>query len=190
LFIIGDGPELENLKTFSEKFQVDSIFLGRLEGDELNNTIARNADLAFSMGTSALEFAKLGIPTVLTEGALTLKGDLVSDKTYKWLHLSNDYNLSSEPFLSMQKDIMNLNEIISDFKRSDEFGKLAFKYTYEKHGIEKVFTQINKYLAKNELNYSHLISSGLLQYSFFERSVILFFKIKNVLKSHLLIINK
>ena len=66
--IIGDGDYLDKLKkeTFSFK-NIEFHYIENLSSKELNDFITTSTDLVFAMGTSALESAKFGIPTVLLD---------------------------------------------------------------------------------------------------------------------------
>jgi len=166
LIVIGDGPEKENLIKYSNELEVESNFLGRLEGEQLDQIITEKADLSFSMGTAALEFAKLRVPSVLTEGAMILKGDLKTEKTYKWLFDSNDYNLSSEPSLSSPEKMKKFEEILDEFFQIKDLSDKTFQYVLEKHNFDSVFSKINEQLLNNRLQFNVLIQNGIFDFSF------------------------
>ncbi len=65
LYIIGDGDYRDYLESYQRTDDIQMIFCGTLSIDEMNSVIARKVDILFAMGTSALEGAAIGLPTVI-----------------------------------------------------------------------------------------------------------------------------
>lgn len=90
--IVGDGPFLDQLKSSCETLKgVQVKFLSELSASELSQLLENEKqDLAFCMGTSALECARIGIPTILLDATY---GPVSSNYRYRWLFQETGFNL-------------------------------------------------------------------------------------------------
>ena len=124
--IIGSG-ELEHLLELHDNDFFKQKKVGSLKKTELDQYLAENVDLAFSMGVSAIESEKLGIPTVLLDATY----DKVRDGyKFKWFHNVTNYDIGhimdDDDF---EKGNDSLERIISDFLTShDSLSEQAFKF--------------------------------------------------------------
>ena len=64
LHIVGSGDQFQNIAEFMSKLDIHFSMLGELDSSSLHSILLDQADLLVAMGTSALEGARLGIPTV------------------------------------------------------------------------------------------------------------------------------
>ncbi|MEG0229551.1 MAG: hypothetical protein RR640_03000, partial [Oscillospiraceae bacterium] len=83
--IVGNGPGYDALKVFSNNMRNLSInLLGEKHGDDLKKLIEKQ-NIGFAMGTSALDIAASGIPTILLDFSYTE----IEDNKYRWIFESN-----------------------------------------------------------------------------------------------------
>jgi hypothetical protein len=166
LYIIGIGDEKENLEKFTSNLSFEIIFVNRIEHNKLDNFLLKNVDIGFGMGTSILEIAKLGIPSVLTTGEKTLFDDANRVDSYKWLFNTQDYNLSSEPSLSTNKSLLTIEQVFNDFNEiKNELSKMCYLYVFNSHNIETVYKKILLEISLNTFTYEKYMKLNIFQYS-------------------------
>lgn len=89
--IVGSGEYAERLRNDSEKIKhVQLEFIDHLAPAELDAFLLTNTDILLAMGTSALEGAKLGIPTILLDVAYA---PVPQSYRFQWLHERSGYTL-------------------------------------------------------------------------------------------------
>ena len=141
LYVIGTGPFEDDLRKFSSAKNVLVKFCGRIENNKLDKYILANIDIGISMGTSALEFSKLGIPTAFCPGVANSFTQKRRDK-YVWVYNSNIYNLSSDYYPGCKNNKMthmNLLTLIIEFMSSKELiSSKCYDYTKMIHSFENV----------------------------------------------------
>jgi hypothetical protein len=68
LTVIGEGDEAEALRLRSQRLtHLQTSFVADIPVERLNEYLVANVDVMFAMGTSALDTARLGIPTFLVD---------------------------------------------------------------------------------------------------------------------------
>jgi hypothetical protein len=183
LYIIGEGPEKEKLRKFCSDQKIITVFTGRIEKEELENFVLNHIHVSFSMGTSALEFAKLGIPSVLTPGENQLYNDMEAKRKYRFLFNSNDYNLSSEPFLGNEGTLLSFNEVIELVReRWDELNAKSYSYVNMNHNMDLIFLKLLKYFETNKFTYQKLKALDIFSFNFFERMAWFYINSKEMIK--------
>lgn len=93
IYIIGDGECKEKLERMETAPNINMIFLGTLERQEMKDILVNKVDILFAMGTSALEGAAVGLPTVIIPNDVEM---FYCDK-YVFLFDSKDYLLGWGP---------------------------------------------------------------------------------------------
>lgn len=129
--IIGTG-ELEHLLGSYDNEYFKQIKVGGLKKTELDRYLAENVDLAFSMGVSAIESEKLGIPTVLLDVSYE---PVREGYKFRWLHHVDNYDIGH---MMLDSDFEpgndTLDRIINEFLvNHDELSKLAYEYYYNNY---------------------------------------------------------
>lgn len=125
--------KLINIKP-NKSFQI--IYKINLFEQALSDYLLKNSDLHFSMGTSSLEGAPMGIPSILADASYY---EIKSDHLYRWLFQAKDYSLGR--MLTKNETVSDgyeLSQIISIFSSEEEtkkYSNLCFNYT-KKHSIE------------------------------------------------------
>ncbi|NKC17453.1 hypothetical protein CWC29_001115 [Pseudoalteromonas sp. S4498] len=135
--IVGDGQDLERFKSmYSHNTSIK--FIGSLQPAELQQLLESDIKLSFCMGTSALECAKAGIPSVLVDAFYTAVPD---NYKFKWLYESKNFSLGE---VLSSKPVDNecgreLHALLEEVENNDNFvAKQCFDYVAQNHNIEVV----------------------------------------------------
>jgi hypothetical protein len=120
-----------------------------LTGERLYQFFLQNIDLSFGMGTSALESAKLGIPTILVDASYK---EFPDDYKYIWLHDTINYSLGTFiDFYPNNNKGKSMKEIIYEFQRTNvSLSKEALRYVRESHSISDVTNMLLNYAVTTE----------------------------------------
>lgn len=147
-FIIGDGPFKNYIQQeikANEYFNVK--FIGSLPNSKIDGFLLQNVDILTGMGTSALEGAKLGIPTILLDFSYR---KINKDYIFRWLYNTEGFDLGHQIGEDdFQKDNNSLHLIVeSIMKNYNEEANKSFLYFKDFHSINKVankfLTQVNR----------------------------------------------
>lgn len=137
LHIIGDGPKRNELVEYAEQFaslspKFEVVFLGAIPHDLLDEYLLNNIDLAFGMGTAALETAALGIPTALF---LLSYDPIDSDKVF-FLFDSHHKTLGIHVDLSssFKTNYVSIKDVVYQcIEKKAELGKKCLNYYLKEH---------------------------------------------------------
>lgn len=159
--IIGDGAFKKMIGgqiVNTDWFNVE--FLGSLSPDLLNKHLLNNTDVMAAMGTSALEGAKLGIPTIVLDISYF---PVSSDYKFRWLHETLNFDLGHDMTIDdFEKNNLSLEKILLDVVNDYHIlSNKAYNYFKSNHDMEYV---INKFLSATqncELRFSDIPPSIL-----------------------------
>lgn len=149
LFVIGDGAHIQNIN-YPDNLKVK--LTGKLVSKELDSFLRQNVDCGFAVGTAALEFAKLAIPTFLVPGNDAIVSYNGNDSKYLLLQNITGFDVAVEKYhaseaLSLQECLELVNA------RRNALGVAAYDYVLGNHSI--------KGTAKSLLNYTKLTATTL-----------------------------
>jgi hypothetical protein len=154
IHIIGEGDQ----RSYIEKMQISSgveiEFTGTLINDELNNYLVNNLDVVFAMGTSCLEAAVLGIPTVLLDFS-----HYPQNTNFRWLFESSDYCLgceANETILSCNHSFANIIETIYKQNKKSSIGRQCLEYAIQNHSITNTATLLTQAINRISTNWEYL----------------------------------
>lgn len=150
LHIIGDGNRIEDLKSKTKNYEEYFIYNGVLKDNELNEFLSQKINLSFAVGTSALETAILGIPTLFMRDICTIK----FTGKYIWVFDSFQFDLS---LTDTNTKSMYIKEIISEYlKDKESLSKKCYNYSYNNHSINKVVELFLERINQTELGIADL----------------------------------
>ncbi len=163
--VIGDGPfkdEIQALNVNNDWFQLN--VLGSMEPIELDNYLLNEVDVLTAMGTSALEGAKFGIPTILLDISYY---PVKSDYMFRWLYQTKNFDLAHE---ISENDISlgnrSLENMLLELKRNYEvISANTLQYFYDNHEIKSFLIEFLKKIKSVDLSY------GQINKEYFKRSV-------------------
>jgi len=139
-YIIGDGDGIDLIDI--DKYLFDINKLGSLKYIEMENTLRKNATLVFAMGTSAIEGAKLSIPTVIVNPLRENEKKV----TYRWVYVSIGYSLGEfkNCFVYPEQKQESLERIFAQFVvNSDDTALKSYNYS-KKFNCNHIYSSIMK----------------------------------------------
>ncbi len=146
LFLIGDGPEREDLEALAQKLQADNIhFLGRIEHDDLPSYY-----LAFNMfATASLsEINSISMLEALASGLYIVQRDDKLNKNQITVGENGELFDTSEEF----KEIINSYAILQEEQRSNLRAQVSA--STDKYGIDEFGNSILKVYKKALIEFS------------------------------------
>jgi hypothetical protein len=168
----------DNIKVFSsfikrkfKGFDDSKIqYFENLSMIELNRTLLKS-DLHFAMGTSALDGAKLGIPTILIDASFNVFPD---DYKYRWVFETKKLNLGK--ILSVNSIEFDGTHTFSDIIKSTicDYELISIsckKYVIDNYSIENVVTKIIKYNNNASLTFKEIRKFNVVKYMWLLRKI-------------------
>jgi hypothetical protein len=123
-------------------------------GANLSNLILRNADICFAMGTSCLEGARLGVPSVLVDFA-TDQQEMPPEYGYRWLYEEIGYCLGRDVGHVASVPGMTAAAVISNFRANGEIiGQLCWDAARGKFAAPTVAKNLLRAAQKTRLTMS------------------------------------
>lgn len=161
--IIGSGDYHFDLRQrVRELKNLEFNFIEHVCPNDLPSFIFENTDLMIGMGTSSLEGARLGIPSLLLDASY---GPVSEGYKFKFLYERSDYSLAD--FLD-KGDVgsggRTIAEILTLIKNdfASESAK-TLEYFCENHEIEGAASKLIDYVKESNLSFSELNDSGFLK---------------------------
>ena len=150
LHIIGDGPEKGNLRSkehINNHFNINII--GRLSKIEMDNFLFSTIDLNGSMGTSVLESAKYGIPSIVLDISMI---PINQHYKFRWLHDTKDFDVGHFINNSDYAKHNNMTEMITEFiENREDLSKKTYEYYLNNHSLEAVSNNFIAKISKSKL---------------------------------------
>jgi len=177
LIIVGEGDYLDILKNEIIRYKSISFkFIKNIEYSELGNFITQEADIMIAMGTSALDGAKLGMPTLILDFGYE---DMPKNYKYRWVHQSIEFSLSEFIGLKILNQTgddlaIKINELESSYQKISNKER---EYFQSNHDLGVISRMLIGYLKDSSCQYAEL-----KQKKFFRRGLIynLFSYIRNI----------
>ncbi|MDA9937644.1 hypothetical protein N9D09_00960 [bacterium] len=162
--IIGDGSHHFKLtQDIAELAKIDIKLIHHLEESILDDFLRNETDILFAMGTSALEGAKFGIPTILLDLAFT---EVPSGYQYQWLY-ERDGSTLGDIIADCKDDSSSVSSLKSIFTRwleqENELSDLTLEYFNQNHDISVVAHKFTHALESCCCVWGDLKSKGLLR---------------------------
>jgi hypothetical protein len=155
--VIGDGDRIGELKLLLQESAFLKInFLGSMSSNELEGFLAKDVDIVFAMGTSALEGARLEIPTVLLDFSYS---KFPSYYKFKWLHDSNHFSLGAPLDLVDFSSGKNIDAIIHDLNNKSIIAKKCRKYFEDNHNLARNTALFIELAEKSSFRYHDFLKS-------------------------------
>lgn len=173
--IVGSGDYESKLKQEVLKLsKLQLAFIENIEPSKLDQFLLGKVDLLLAMGTSALEGAKLGVPTILLDIAYS---PVSKDYCFKWLYQQSGYTLGNlVDDTEMSPNNSSLEELIvqlqSDFSGVSE---RTLGYFMNHHEIGRSSHRLLDAVNRTRCTYGQLRESGYLNRGFIYST---FYKIK------------
>ena len=159
LDIIGDGPMMKEILKESEKCSNLKIrFLGAISFTNLDETLSKY-QLLIAMGTSSLEGAKIGLPTICVDYSYKKIENIYC---YKMLYENKGYNLAEEitsAHYEKESSLADTLQNIIDNYPSES--SLCHGYWEKHHSPERVVEKFLHAVDNSNCKLSHLLEIRL-----------------------------
>lgn len=166
LSIIGSGD-------FTERLAADVItmkhieirFIDHIAPDHLDDFLLDRTDILMAMGTSALEGAKLGVPTLLLDLAYS---EVTSGYLFQWLHERQGFSLGDvlgqEHIVSGNRSLADrIGEVLSDYMGVSSRAREHFK---KYHALPTAAEKLLTLVRDTRCTYADLQSAKLVKPGF------------------------
>jgi len=136
--VIGDGPDEAHVKTLHVNHaHFHLVHEGTLSGSALDRFLVERVDVLAAMGTSALEGAKLGVPTILLDVSY---GKVKEGYKFRWLFESVNFGLADQmddSHFAAGNDSLDrmMDAVLSDYA---SLSRQCYEYCAENHSISSV----------------------------------------------------
>lgn len=181
LHIIGSGDKEKDLNYNNFQNDYFSITkLGTLSKEKLDEYLYENININASMGTSALESAKFGIPTIVLDFSYN---KINENYSFRWLEDTINFDLGH--FITHNDYLKNItmNNIIDNYKNDYEsLSKNVYEYYQKNHSLDAVANNLVIALKKSKSTFSeinpYLLRKGIVR-RLYER---IKYRTKNIFK--------
>lgn len=133
LHVVGSG-ESDGQMFSATHFKIEKH--GYIDNQALHNKLATTADAVFSMGTSALESAAIGVPSFIVMPTYETVGN-----EYSYMPLSETKNFDLGGF-SVIDGARKFDELTTGKYFEDAYGAACRAYVLEHHDLEQVAAQL------------------------------------------------
>lgn len=159
LTIVGSGDFDARLREVARRLRIDVTFVDSLSPAAVDNFLRREVDLLMAMGTSALEGAKLGVPTILLDVAYRRVPDAYR---FTWLHDRTGFTLGDvlgAKHLAEDEDSLldRLTELRED---SSKISQRATSYFQANHSLPTVATAVLDAAGEARCRWGDLVAAG------------------------------
>lgn len=157
--VIGTGTYLKYLQLESYSLKnIDVQYIDYISPTDLEKVLL-DIDVGFAMGTSALDFAKYGLPTVLLDFSYK---EVFCECKFNWLYNTKDFTLARQITDELCEDNnKSLESIILELEDYQTVSQKSFEYVKNNFDIN---TNVNKFLSL--LKKSRLVYKDLDEKSF------------------------
>lgn len=180
LTIVGTGSHWARLRRYAlEKNHISVMFIETMDESEIDSFLTSDVDILAAMGTSALEGAKYGVPTILLDFSYkAVDGSYI----YDWLFHRDGYSLGDDVanLIKNGDSVGSLNSLINEFTiDASKIRTKTYSYFKKNHSIDIVAKKLLSALDDSTVHWGDLERSGLIKPGFIYR---FFQKFKRYLK--------
>ena len=172
--LIGDGIRLNEIRNSRYENKFFKIkFYGNKSYSDLQELLKNKINFSFAMGTSAMDSAKLGIPTILVDYSYKK----IRNYKFRWIFDTKSFNLAHDinnnnydgPSYELHQI---LNQLDNNF---DDLSKKSSNYVRKNHSLNDISKKFLDKVCKSELKFGE-IDQNILKKSIFRR---LYYKLNN-----------
>lgn len=164
--LIGNGDKMHiiNNLTVNNKYFTLNI-VGVIPKNQLDQYLTENIDINTAMGTSALESARLGIPTIVLDISYL---EILNDYKFRWLHNTSNYDVGHQiTYLDYETNNMSLANMIKEYELEKEILiDKTYEYFRSNHTVESVSHKLIHLIE------SYSIKFETIDISYFKKSLI------------------
>lgn len=140
LTIVGGGDGLFEIKKVAANRAITIKFIDSIDYSEIGNYLNTHVDILIAMGTSALDGAKYGCPSVIIRPVKPSNKEIVD---YRWVYESKGYSLGEYPdiIVGIEQIKKSFKDICIDYTMKDDIDILSYIYALE-FDENKVFQKL------------------------------------------------
>lgn len=156
LHVLGWGEHQEEVDSMG----LNNAYFTQLESRPIKSTeidefLLQNIDLMFAMGTSALEAAKLGVPTVMVDASYEeIKGDYVYKPIYERTGYELAHLVGKDDFERGNKSFEGIIDLLNN--HFEEFSEKSREYFVKNHALSTVGEQFVSLLEKADFTFDRI----------------------------------
>lgn len=113
-------------------------FINDKHGKELTRELGEWSDIHVGMGTSVLEGASCGIPSICIDPMFDYKEPL----SWRWLFNCKNYDLGDFICRYENSDVSTLKKFILTYSIREEYSQKTYEYVYKNHAASQVLLKI------------------------------------------------
>ncbi len=126
-----------------------------IKSTEINGFLLQNIDVMFAMGTSALEAAKLGVPTVMVDATYEeIKGDYVYKPIYERTGYELAHLITKKDFERGNKSFERIMDLVNN--QFSDFSQKSREYFVRNHAISIVGEQFVTLIRKLDFTFNQI----------------------------------
>ena len=185
IHIIGDGCDKDKIK-FPQRKNIRLKFCGAITSPLLDKYLADNIDILFAMGTSVMEGAALGIPSVVVSADI----EPYYINKFVWFYDTKNYCLGWDTYQidKCSKKQYTLDTIINQIYEAGlkkEIGEKCYNFCKKNFSYNYSTSQLKKYLHRTTLTFSEVFDFIKNKQSKKNLKQIHWRKIVDVIRNHL-----
>ena len=156
-FVIGDGEFKETLIERTKRISFKINFIGSVDNKNLLSTLCKyKININFAMGTSVLDSAFVGIPSVVLN---FFYENMKNTPKYQWIYEETDFSVGKELFNDdfTIENFSSLEKIFNDLINNNKIVVNKTKDFYKNnYNVFKVINQFINFLNISNLQYKHV----------------------------------
>ena len=174
--IIGDGEFVSDLKINLDNKYFKIIRTGMLKKKDVDVYLLEKIHVVFSMGTAALDGARIGLPVVLLDQSyVKVKDGYVFRYLFDTKGFDLGHPITIQDFKSGNNSIeIILKDLINNYKT---LSNKTLKYFNDNHSVEIVSQKLLGLIRNKNFYYYDEIDKGLLEQGFFRKLYLLYLRI-------------
>jgi hypothetical protein len=156
LHVLGWGEHQEEVDAMG----LDNEYFKQLKSRPIKSTgingfLLQNIDVMFAMGTSALEAAKLGVPTVMVDATYEeIKGDYVYKPIYERTGYELAHLITKKDFERGNKSFERIMDLVNN--QFSDFSQKSREYFVRNHAISIVGEQFVTLIRKLDFTFNQI----------------------------------
>lgn len=163
--VVGSGERLVDVQREARRHaRISTRFIEHIPPAQLEDFLLSDVDLLLAMGTSALEGARLGIPTILLDVSYE---EVPDGYVFSWLHEREGFSLGDlvgEEHIQQGNASLRsrIEELMADFAPISAQTRAYFEAN---HSVASVAVRLLGIVDSSECRYADLVAAGLMRRS-------------------------
>jgi hypothetical protein len=129
----------------SERLEIQ--YYENLAQSDLMQVVVDKTDIGFAMGTSVLEFAKVGVPCIVADFShAKIEGEI----GYRWLYEAVGFSLGRDLADANNREGRSLSELLDEYRaRPSDVAKRCYEYARLNHSRDDNYARLLNYVLRS-----------------------------------------